>query len=359
MKKILAIVHDPGGARALAPVLLALHEDNIFNVVTMAGPFARTVLAEDRMKPMSALTDISMTMASRILENERPDVLLTATSWNSNLEQQFRNAARQQSVPSVVVVDFWNNALLRWKGADYPLEKLTDIICVMDENFKRHMEARGFPKEALHVTGQPHLERLTNLKGPVPAARHETPTTFLFLSQPSDVLQFKTTGGHPLEIFLEALETYARSAGLPCQVTVKAHPKERAEDSRGIVEAFLENSHLRVVLAQDTTSLVDQYRAHDVVAGYYTMGLFEARILGRRVLSLDVAVTDPSVTQALGEYGIGVVDWPAMDSLAGLLRRPSNPFIEDKNQGAARAVVALIKKCPMRDQEHEESIFNR
>src|ERR1700722_16529880 len=91
-RTIVAVAHDIGGAQAIYQVIARLRRRPNLRVNVIAGGFAQKVFA--RFRPENATTDWPESEIDKYLDQDRPDLLLSASSWKSTLEQGFRNRAR-------------------------------------------------------------------------------------------------------------------------------------------------------------------------------------------------------------------------------------------------------------------------
>ena len=204
--------------------------------------------------------------------------------------------------------DFWANYALRWKGATYAVPQSPDRVCVMDELSKKEMIAEGFREESLTVTGQPYLEYLFKAGAKEIYANSSTHSMrVLFLSQPFDIIQPKLGDKHPVEILEDVLNGHHQETREPVSLMIKLHPKEAMDARLAEIVSDLARKGLDVHLSDRFTSVAELIEDYDVVVGFTTIALFEARARGKRVLSLDLCECLPSLQNAMRQAGIAVV----------------------------------------------------
>lgn len=339
--KILVAAHDPGGTHALVPVIVALKENPIYEVRILASTLAQAILQREGIASELLSTHLSFQEAQDILKQKQPNLLLTATSWNSNAEQQLRNVAYRMDIKVVTVLDFWSNADIRWREALYPIEDLYDQVCVMDEGYKNYMVSQGFPASALIVTGHPFLERLENTHKPVNSVCKNIANTFLFLSQPKESVLLDYSKGHPIRHVIDNLEQYSQKIKIPCSLTIKTHPKENKDDIISALKNVRPLKLLSIKIAERTVNLDELINGHDVILGYYSMALFQARAAGKKTFSVDCYKCEGNIRLVLDEHGVQVLSagdgWPD-DVFAASLKE-----VKTSHQGAVENICGFIK----------------
>lgn len=309
---ILAVCGDPGGARALLPVLQQLkHDDRIvltcaayrqgWSILAAAG-FEVVALNEDRSDAQAAMQLLVTTKAS---------LLLAATSVNgADWEKVFIASARAQGIASVGVLDFWSNYLPRFSSTGGQLDCLPDRLAVMDARAVTELTAIGVPTASLVVTGQPAFDALeTERSAFTPAVRARTRAHLglqageklvLFVSQP--FRQLTGTGLASLGFdeqsvwtaVLQCLPNLGRTARVT--LAIRPHPRESLEWFQPA-----SGPGWRTVLARESEAH-ELVLSADLVVGMNSVLLLEASGLGCVVVSLqpDLRGPDPLPTNASG-----------------------------------------------------------
>ncbi len=282
--KVLGVVHDPGGASALSPVMrkLCAHE----TTTLLAGAFATEKLGDLSPEPIPSSVDASFCF--EFFEKAHPQALISGTSWNSNVEQMFRNHAASQGIPSVTMIDYWANYAPRWQGASYSIGGLADTVCVIDEAMRLELVAEGFPESKIEVTGHPMLEQIS-LRPRPPAVSDQ----YLFLSEPNRDGTLPSVENHPLKLIASAI---------PAGSTLwfKKHPKEKLPEN---IEEFLSAScggRVEVKLFTHQPDL-SQFTC---IFGFRTMGLFESRCAGIPAVSIHTNSLSGALGAAMKSHGI-------------------------------------------------------
>jgi hypothetical protein len=342
-RKILVVSHDIGGAQAVYPVVPKLRSKSNLEVDVIAGGFAQKVFA--RLRPENTSEEWSDTRIDEYLDRNRPDLLLSSTSWKSRLEQGFRNRAYARRIPTIVVIDFWSNYRMRWHDATYRFEDGPDHVCVMDAQTAEVVHQEGYPMGMIHVTGQPHLERCyqrTVAHQPRSESRSELAVLFLTISLAA--LGMKEDPVVPIRVVCKALAQLQETTKRPVSLLIRAHPHETpAPDFLPRIQQFTAPG-VTVHLADRTRPILAQLKQCDVVLGYVTMGLFEARSLGKQAIAIKLADHPTELVAAMANAGIDLVPFDA-DSIAASFSRPGKEVGKHKINTHVGASDAVVKLC--------------
>jgi hypothetical protein len=336
---VLALAGDAGGAAAMTPVLKALLEDGRATLQIFAYRQAATLWRKEGLAFDSLDERISTEAISKILASRKPSLLFAGTSVNGvDLEKKFINAARQFSIPSLSLLDFWSNYRPRFADSSGNLTHLPDRIAIMDKQAMTEMMAQGFERERLVVTGQPALDNLGVYResfGPdrrkslrLGLGVEESAVLVSFYSQP-----FSTFNPGPddprypgydehitLGLLLAALERVSGDLGKKIHLVVRPHPREEPEK-------FQARAGLVPLTVSTHGDVRDLALASDLVVGMTTMLLVEAVYLGCRTLSFQpgLKVADPLPTTRNGltraVYDAGTIDV----ALKEMLLAPETP----------------------------------
>lgn len=293
--KIFAIAGDPGGAQAVMAVVGELRKQRE-TVITAGYNEAAGLFAPDGHVLDKA---VAWDEALRLLEQERPDVLLCGTSVNGrDDEKTFIQAARQLGIPSLAVLDFWSNYAARFTTLppDGPLDALPDVIAVMDDSAAEDLRSLGIDTGCVHVTGQPAFDRLHTETPPAsklaalraqigcPPGRH----LVVFASQPCS--EIATKAGYAVlpyderdivQIFCSEFKTHPAADEL--FLWIRPHPRETPGK-------FTRHASRHVFAGMAGDSAAAQHAAEGV-AGMCSVFLLEAALIGKPVLSLQPGET--------------------------------------------------------------------
>ena len=304
---VVAVAGDPGGARAVAPVLEELRAAGRVRVQALAYRQALALWTQRGIACEPLAEDLTAAAIGALLREARPALLLTATSANKvDLEKLFIEQARLLAVPSLTVKDFWSNYAMRFSDAAGRLCYVPDRIAVMDELARTEMIAAGFAPECLVVTGQPAFDDLAACRAAFgPDQRREIRAGLpleadelfvLFASQPfaevygsaeNSVAQLGYHEALVLGALREALAQLVRQHDRRVTLVIRPHPREQAEAFAAPADAGFRTL---VSTGGDSRQFV---MAADLVVGMTTVLLVEACYLGCPVVSLQPGLRQP------------------------------------------------------------------
>lgn len=305
MKALLyAFFHDPGGASMGLPILKMLSEDSQFTLKSWIGSFRLDMYQKAGIAASRLPTQLNSNEAKDLFSGEKLKGVLTGTSWGSNSEQIIRNLAHENDWRSYVFLDYWANYSLRWNNSSYALNESKDIIFALDEFMKEDLEAEGFKSENIIVTGHPMLEFLEQKK--LPSKVRQKNLKILFISEPFDKSHFSHLEAPPLNLFHSALvEAIGGQKDISVEIDVKPHPKE---DPLDLAKFQMEGINSKILPQEAIIS--DVLPAYDLVVGYQSMALFEARALG--CITIGIAMPRgkpyPSLLKAMKHHGIWITN---------------------------------------------------
>ena len=304
--RIVAVAGDPGGARALAPVIELLRSRDGTELRAIAYSHATDVWRKRHIAfDPAVLGEPDVRSAMRTFD---PQALLVATSANGiDLEKAFIAAANELGVPSVAVLDFWSNYRLRFEDNSGTLQ-LPTMIAVMDGHARDDMVALGFPAGRIVVTGQPALgelpldppERIIAVRAFTRSALGiaESEKFILFASQPlaAGPVEWGYSERTVIPALIAVLARIGRRRGEKLHLVIRPHPREVVSEWASPDEA---------VLSVQTSTIgegLDVAMAADLVTGMTTVLLVEACLAGCLVASLQPGLSrdDPLPTNRLG-----------------------------------------------------------
>lgn len=321
-KKVLMAFDDPGGGLAVSSLIDSLSREKNISLCIYAGTFSEKFLKEDNVSFKKISSRITTKEAETIFHSEHPDIIVTGTS-GGNAEQELRNAAYQRKIKSIVVLDFWKDYARRWLYSSYPIDKMEDKICVMDELTKKEMSDEKFPERNIIITGHPYLDKIFNYnKHKLNAGNEnrEQKNQYLFLSQPLEIIGVKDYKIHPLRTLLDALRKSADARNKKLTLTIKLHPlEEESEELNSLAESY-NSDRLKISFADKAGQLKELVRECGTVTGYNTIAMFESRALNKRTISLTAGPVKASLLSAMKEAGIETVETNA-DKIFDLLNK--------------------------------------
>ncbi|MDO8861660.1 hypothetical protein Q6D67_08095 [Haliea sp. E1-2-M8] len=297
------------------------------------------------------------------LNNIDANCLLTATSVNStNWERFFLAAARELSIPSIAVLDFWSSYRARFSDEGGAEIILPDKLAVMDERAKAEAVRAGLPESHIVVTGQPAFDALSKtrrlfnndlkLQQRTSLSVSEDELLVLFVSQPLHEMQathgLAGQGFNEFQVVqevLESLECIAQKSGRKILFLIRLHPRELSSKYD-----WLESSHIRIATSTIGSSREIAMSAN-LVVGMNSVLLLEACYLGCVVVSVQPSMTgkDNLPTNSLG---VSYAVYESKKICMSLEKYLLNPIAREsmisrgkclsEGGGAARRISALV-----------------
>lgn len=368
---VVAVAQDPGGSEALVPVLKALIRHGWGPVSILArqqgcAVFSRAGLEVTDGDGLTRTDGIpTLDGALRWLGQQRPELVLTATSFKSGWERAFIRAAHQRQIPCVTVLDSWTNYLDRFlEEGETTLsgEVLPDRLTVMDGFSAGELGRVGFPENRLRIVGQPALDEFARWSGSHAAGvAREQLRAFLGVPKESTLVTFfsqqirelygppgspRYLGYDEFEV-LGLLKAVLADSGRVVTFVVKPHPKESPDKFNDTRTGSA--PPIRVVSDLSADALIV---ASDGVVSMTSIALVKGAIAGRRILSVQPALRGED-SFVLGRMGLlrSVTDASqlphAVRSLWGnngdSVAAPSLPFLWTDG-GAVRRVLNVIEE---------------
>lgn len=307
---ILAFAKEAGGAAAIAPALYELTARNHRVVVwgrrESLPVFASHGLEHEDLGEADAVARARRLFERRppdILPGSLPDILVTSCCSPPSIDMSERllwRWARQAGIPSLAVLDHWQNYALRFSGlggSDHErLAYLPDRCCVPDEAARFGMLQEGFPEERILVAGQPAFDALVDRARGFKEAQRQELLARLGLAADKPLVLFVMEAlarfeevrlGYDEAITLDYLLETLADMDRPPSLVVKRHPQNTDADlRRSRLEEFTRRLDIRDVAHDpDINSLC---LAADLVVGMQSIALVQAILLGRPTVSLQL-----------------------------------------------------------------------
>ncbi len=207
-------------------------------------------------------------------------ILITGTSWNSDIELDATEICKQNGIITVSILDYWCNYSERFKkGNEYVYP---DYYLVMDDMAKKEATESGVDDKILYVVGHPGLDYFVEKR----IDRQKT-GRLLFLSQPLSELYGMSYGYNEFTAFDGVVKA---GEELDYVVNIKFHPKESDE---------MKSLYAMYAVEGTLEELVGEY---DIIIGMTTMGLLQCSLMGVPVISYEpgLAIEDYCIINKLG-----------------------------------------------------------
>lgn len=305
--KIVALTADPGGAAVLSPLIRGL-ESRGYLVETWAKGSGSERLRQEGIEALAMPTWEAVPEAW--MEERGASLLLTSATSLPRVDLSERwawLAAAALGVPSIALVDSWQNYSLRFAGPEpgHPFMAFPDLIGCPDALAQEEMEAAGLPAPRLRAWGHPGLDRFIESFQPLdrPEFWKQEPgrrdiLQVLFVSE-AIAEHFGRDRGYDQHDCFRELAAWLQACEEPLNLLIKLHPKE----SRIGHEAWFADLHPRHrVLTLEGLSPLEAVGLADVVVGMTSVLLVEAHAVGKPVISLQPGLQgeDPFVLSRRG-----------------------------------------------------------
>lgn len=333
-KNFIGICHDPGGARAILPVLEKLKKNRCRVTALVSGPAVAIAKNEYTDLTSQKIDDsCSLQKCTQILEQYGCDSLISAAGLYNRIEHTMRLAAQQIEIPVVAVLDWWSfyrNRFERINSDGSRVKSYPDKVCVMDDISRKEMIAAGFLPEKIIVAGSVSLESSANRtrqycktkkKKPIDLKLRKDSPCAVFFSEPyirkMDGKPWKGIGGYftqngssktgytAHEMLLEVSSALSKQLSKMPGLTliVKPHPMESISSLQKMLpECSSEGLSVKLAKCSDPAELL---ATADIFFGMVSIALVEAGMTGKPVYSVQIGLNtkkrrDTCVANRLG-----------------------------------------------------------
>ena len=264
--------HDAGGSEIISSYVLREKLDPLF---CLSGPaveiFERKLGKINNIKIREAISQI--------------DWLLCGTSWQSSLEWEALELAKQQKVHSVTFLDHWVNYYERFVRSN--VKHLPDEIWVGD-NYAKSIVTEIFPKGVIKLVNNPFLESIHEEYRKITRIKRSTKTgvQLLFVSDNigeasiqlyGDEQYFGYNDNDVLNYCLNNIDTIDSNIN---KIIIRPHPSESIKKYR-----WAKNCCNQSVELGGKLTLLEEIAQSDIVVGANSMAMVVALHCGKRVVS--------------------------------------------------------------------------
>jgi hypothetical protein len=271
--------HDAGGAEVLS-AWAAIHPENSYRYC-LQGP-ATGIFARN----LGALENIPLNGVADMMDVDPPGLILTATSWSSDVEMEIRRLGSARGIRTAAYLDHWVNYRERFGYPGAWLETLPDEIWCPDSESLEICRRQNFPSSRLLLKGNAYLEDLGRRMAE--SGEAEEPDTVLYVCEPVGAHMLAAHGNarHKGYDEYEAMSHFFAAAlawqPTPRKVVIRPHPSE----ARGKYESFLTayRKLIEIETSSGTSLLTDVAKAKTVV-GCESMAMVVALKAGKEVFT--------------------------------------------------------------------------
>jgi hypothetical protein len=275
--KILVVSHDAGGAEIVSAWVKKnkVHQYSYCLQGPAQAVFSRKLLG-------IKIADCSD------LDLSGFDLVLTGTSWSSDLEKRMILRAKKNGVKSAAYLDHWVNYRERFGyPAENWLEHLPDEIWCGDGYAMKISQNCGIPVQKLRfVENQYFLQ----IKEEAQAYSPEViPHSILYICEPVSEHIQKEHGDEfylgyneftAMKLFLKTLLSSDKRSG---PITIRPHPSEKEGKYDQIVTSFENGLQISI---SNGDQLYEEIQRAETIVGYESMVLVVAILLNKKVFSI-------------------------------------------------------------------------
>ena len=326
MKRLAAFAREPGGADAIAPVVRSLAERGDVQLLLFAKEFAteRFDAGGLRYELFPSNPPSLRDAVIERLERLRPHALLTSASSRPDddmTEKLFWECGEAMKIPSLAVLDQWQNYAMRFSGPspEQHLDCMPSCIAVMDAGVERDMVREGIDRDRILVSGHPRFDELNRFRD---SWRNESSKSLrerlgiapdrlvvTFISEPARRFWACEEGYNEVEVLdalLEQLERVTGDRGTKVAVVLKYHPRNIEED---FVELCFDRmkSSLELHVVRDEIDPWPLLSASDIVVGMISVLLLDAILLGKPTVSAQIGAASEGACIAVRSGAIPAI----------------------------------------------------
>jgi hypothetical protein len=300
---ILFVAQDAGGFNAIAPVIAQFKKEKLFAINLLFVGVSHTLARKKRWQHIF-LRALHEERIQKIIQTIKPSVVVTGTSGGLSVEKFAIKYSKKASIPTVAILDFWINYNIRFSfdgSTRLHPNALPDFIFIIDEYAKKEMIQKGFPKEKLVITGNPHFDTYESISYPKIKTRR-----LLFVDQPfSELIRagwHEDFGYTEVQVFQDLIEKLM-TLSEKIEVVIKLHPRINSREKyKALIDQYNLPHNLNVSFAKRNESPLQVLRRTHAVFGMTSILLFEAALGGRNVISYQphLIKRDPLISNQLG-----------------------------------------------------------
>lgn len=314
--KILFSSHDPGGCNMLIPIIESLQErKGISLFLAFAGP-ATSRITQINTSGIDIIKvptipfedfpnecDVNQREVRSILQQIQPDIVVTSTSINSNIERFFILFAQELLLKDYAFIDSWAGEDVRFNSTKVKVVPSNIFVCdsQMGKSYKKY-QTQG---SKIITVGNPHLEVLSNKK--LLQSKHKSDcSTILFCSE-----NIKHYFPNKLINEFTIIEEIIKSGffNVKTKLLIRPHPMESKLPWQQFIERNESSTGPFSLHLDLNPSVYDSILNSDVVFGISSMALIESAILGVPTFSYQLGIEKNSdmLYIPFKDYGINIL----------------------------------------------------
>jgi len=279
-KKILVVSHDAGGAEIISAWILK-NPQNTYTYL-LQGPAVKVF---QRRNPK--LTVIDEKEANDKLKESCFNIVLTGTSWESDLENNLIQKAKSSKITSISYLDHWVNHRERF---GFPKQEWKNMLpsyiwCGDDEclNICKQLE---FPEEKLALVPNEYFNEV--IEEAQKNNTKEEPDSILYLCEPiqdhmikqhNDAFHLGYTEFTAIDYFFSQINKLSKN---PQRITIRQHPQERPGKYQDTIDKYKSKYQISVSSGE---TLDNEIQLHANIVGCSTMALVIGVLLKKKTFS--------------------------------------------------------------------------
>lgn len=268
---ILIVCHDAGGAEVVSSWVRRNPEFNYTYFLT--GPAINIF----NRKLGSVISHSSKPLLSILLDSA--EIVLTSTSWASDIEKRALQMAADNSVYSIAFLDHWCNYLVRFQDGE---NQITPNEIWVGDRKAYDLAVECFENIQIKLVDNPYFLDIADEFSKVEERLKPSPSLhILYVCEAISESGRVSATGESIEflsmnLFFEHLNTICKE-GKPVTVKLRLHP---AEEAGKYNQYLFGNDEFQVEVATGAT-LVEDCTWADCVVGMNSMALIIAKVGGK------------------------------------------------------------------------------
>lgn len=296
--RILAVAHDAGGANIIASLIKKYRNDFDW-IACVNGPARKVFFKAGIINFSGAPGHFNNNRIEAILKSVIPDLLLTGTGWESDLETDFIKCAKKNKIRTACFLDHWANYRERFGYPGRWRANLPDMVLVGDRWAYKIALKNGFSKDILYQVENPYFEEIIKQTKLIKQAKVKNTSNnkirILYISESvsqhalrdhDDPNYSGYTEYEVVEDLLEVIDCLKREKK-SVELKIRLHPSEKINKYAGLLRDKNYTGIKNFISLSDPAAnpLAKDSLWADVVIGSNSMALAVALIIGRKVIS--------------------------------------------------------------------------
>lgn len=269
-----------------------------------------------------------------ILNIIKPNVVVATSTPRS--EKAAIDASRKLGIPSLALGDLFLIRPFNW----FKKNSFATKVCVFNNKSKIKLIKAGREESSVVVTGNPAFDSLILKSNLVDFSKRKTKYNILWASQPEPSYLSETNkyGDEKLPSKVEEVLFATINNNENLNLFVRNHPNEKEREY---------SSKVRVC---NDESLIDVLENIDLVVTLNSIVGFEALLLGKELITINLSVLSPMLPYSNFGYGNSVEELSELESLINKLyqnrnknkKRPYN--ISNATNNVCREIISLFNE---------------